>query len=42
MLADRWHCKPWEVDDAPAREVRIALRLMQIEAACTPPPGKDR
>lgn len=32
QLARAWQCFPWEVDEAPAREVALKLRLMTIEA----------
>lgn len=31
-LAALWQCRPWEVEDAPALEVSLALRLAAIEA----------
>lgn len=32
QLAQAWQCFPWEVDEAPAREVALKLRLLNIEA----------
>jgi hypothetical protein len=31
QLAERWGVPPWEVDEAPAREVALALHLARIE-----------
>ena len=31
-LAERWHCRPWEVDDAPLDEVLLELKILGIEA----------
>lgn len=31
VLAAEWHVPPWLVDEAPAYEVDLALRLMAIE-----------
>jgi hypothetical protein len=36
-IAERWQCKPWEVDEAPVDEVNLELQLMQIEADERPP-----
>lgn len=33
-IAERWHCKPYEIDDAPADEVMLELSIMAIEAEC--------
>jgi hypothetical protein len=41
-IAQRWYCKPWEVDEAPAREVATELRILTIEAECEPPPPKAK
>jgi hypothetical protein len=38
-LAERWHCKPWEVDDSPIGEVERALELMHIENTVKPAAG---
>jgi hypothetical protein len=32
QLASRWCVPPWEVDEAPAHEVALALRMAAIEA----------
>jgi hypothetical protein len=34
MLSERWNCFPWDVDDAPADEVALELRLAAIELEC--------
>jgi hypothetical protein len=31
QLAAEWHVAPWQVDEAPASEVALALKLMAIE-----------
>jgi hypothetical protein len=31
VLAERWHCAPWLVDEAPQDEVALELELMRIE-----------
>jgi hypothetical protein len=31
-LAERWHCFPWDVDDAPLDEVLLELKILGIEA----------
>ncbi|NJN53280.1 MAG: hypothetical protein HC804_00105 [Anaerolineae bacterium] len=31
-VAEQWHCKPWEVDDAPMDEVMTELRILELEA----------
>lgn len=36
VLATRWGILPREVDEEPAMEVALALRLAQIEAECAP------
>lgn len=36
IIAERWHCAPWEVDDSPIGEVETELAIMQIEAECQP------
>lgn len=36
-IAARWHVPPWAVDDAPAAEVALELRLSELEAANRPP-----
>lgn len=38
-LAERWHCRPWEVDEAPLDEVLLELKIMGIEASARPRPG---
>lgn len=32
VLAERWHCRPWEVDDAPLDEVLLELKILGMEA----------
>lgn len=32
VVATRWGVLPWQVDDAPALEVSLALKLWAIEA----------
>lgn len=31
IIAERWHCAPWLVDEAPQDEVNLELHLMRIE-----------
>ena len=30
-IAQRWQCRPWEVDEAPTDEVLLELKIMEIE-----------
>ena len=32
VIADRWHCPPWLVDEAPQDEVLLELELMRIDS----------
>jgi hypothetical protein len=32
QLAQYWHCKPWEIDEAPAVEIQTQLRILAIRA----------
>jgi hypothetical protein len=31
LLARRWNCLPWEVDQAPEGEIELELAIMEIE-----------
>jgi hypothetical protein len=31
-IAEAWHCKPWEVDDAPMDEILLQCKLMNCES----------
>jgi hypothetical protein len=31
LIAERWHCKPREVELEPSSEINIELRIMQAE-----------
>ena len=41
LIAERWHCTPWQVDEAPAYEVNLEVQLMGIESQARPRPGED-
>ena len=32
LLARRWHCFPWEVDELPVDEVQLEVHIMNEEA----------
>jgi hypothetical protein len=36
LLAEKWHITPWAVDEAPAMEVALALKLAAIESEEAP------
>lgn len=31
-LAERWHCRPWDVDEAPWDEIELELQILELEA----------
>src|SRR5205823_6329906 len=36
QLSRQWRIPPWEVDEAPAREIALQLRLMELEDRARP------
>jgi hypothetical protein len=41
-IADRWHCYPWDVDEASVTEVQTEIRLMQLEGEAEAARSKRR